>query len=86
MIKHIHSFLHRHGIARVLNSSSASNHDMGRAMVEVFAFPWAAKEMAIFAVRHSPVIRCYWDTIHVRSMEQIGYFRYQLTLTYVRMR
>lgn len=84
--KAVHRWVHRRGIAQVVSSGSASNHDMGRAVVEVRAPHWAVPEMAIFAVRHSSVVAAYWDTISVSKIYRKGRYHYLVTMDYVRVR
>lgn len=85
--RRIRDWLHRKGIMRTLNSSSASNHDRGRALIEVRTIgERLAGVMAKDVVRHSPSIRADWDTIRVFRIHHIGRGHYYVTVDYLRIR
>jgi hypothetical protein len=81
----MYCYLHKHGWARVLNSTSNSSNDQGSALVESRGPVRLAIWLAVYAVRHNPLCRADWTTIRIVSFQQTGRFNYRFGFTYKRV-
>ena len=86
MNRRFHGWLHRHGIARVLNTASSSAHDRGTAYVQAAGPCWLARVLAGYAVRHSPSARLDWASLAVRDTEHTGRWQWRVRFGYRRIR
>ena len=81
----VYAWLHRRGIARVLNSSSESMSNRGGAYVEARGPQRAARRLALYALRRNPLCRPDWQTVRVVKTEQPGRMRWRFQFAYRRL-
>jgi hypothetical protein len=79
------AWLHRKGIARLLNSGSSSE-GQGSAYIEARGPRRFARHLAMYALRHNPVA-CPpdWQTVRIARTRQPGRLRWRFLFAYRRL-
>ena len=80
-----HAWLHRKGIARMLNSSSQSWTDQGGAYIEARGTRRIATRLAMYALRHTTIASPDWQTVRIIKTQQAGRFRWRFNITFRRL-
>lgn len=81
----LHAFLHRKGIARTLNVGTQSWTDQGTAYIEAIGSKRIATRLAMYALRHSSLIRPDWRTVRVVKIQQKARLRWRFNLAFRRL-
>lgn len=79
------SYLHRKGIARLLNSGGNNMNDHATAYVEVKGPRWAAAWLALLALHLNPLVRPDWSTVRITKAEHRGVMRWRFQYAYRRL-
>lgn len=75
----LHGWLHRRGIARILNSGA------DQAFVEARGPRWLARRLAVYAVTRSSIMTVDRDSVRTGRMLHSGTWSYRTTVRYRRL-
>jgi hypothetical protein len=80
-----YAWLHRKGIARILNIGSNSMNDQGTAYIQGAGPRWLAERLAMYALRATPLIWPDWQTLRIARTEQRGRYLWRFQVAFRRL-
>lgn len=78
-------WLHRKGIARLLNSGSNSMNDQGTAYVEARGPRTVAALLALYALHGDPLARPDWSTVRITKAQHPGFMHWRFLYAFRRI-
>jgi hypothetical protein len=79
VLTRIHTWLHRHAVARTINGTANNWNRNAESVIETRGPRWLGHRLWRFTLRHSPTMRPDWYTVRVSQVQRVGRWTYRWT-------